>query len=117
MAKSDYPRVTIQMLAILRAMLDRPLEERYGFELLAITGIQSGTLYPALMRLERVGWLQSHWEEIDERREKRPRRRLYRLTAEGEPAARKAIAKAKREDGLAGRFVGAPPIPAKGEGA
>lgn len=29
---------------------------RYGFDLLEQTGLTSGTVYPALERLERLGW-------------------------------------------------------------
>jgi DNA-binding PadR family transcriptional regulator len=46
-----------------------------------------GTLYKALDRLERAGLLASRWEDPDvAASEGRPRRRLYRLTAEGERA-------------------------------
>ena len=50
------------------------------------TGLPSGTVYPALSRLERDGYVRSAWE--DERRaheEGRPARRYYRVTA---PAVR-----------------------------
>jgi DNA-binding PadR family transcriptional regulator len=46
-----------------------------------------GTLYRALERLERGGLLSSQWEDPEvAAREERPRRRLYRVTAEGEVA-------------------------------
>ena len=37
------------------------------------------------------GWLASRWEDIDPTQEGRPRRRLYRLTGEGEIAARRIL--------------------------
>lgn len=46
-----------------------------------------GTLYRALDRLQKSGFLESEWE--DQRlavQESRPRRRLYRVTAAGEAA-------------------------------
>ena len=50
-----------------------------------------GTLYRALGRLEQMGMLTSRWEDpAIPARENRPGRRLYRLTAEGEAAARAA---------------------------
>jgi DNA-binding PadR family transcriptional regulator len=50
-----------------------------------------GTLYRALGRLEKMGLLESRWEDPDiSTRESRPGRRLYTLTAEGEAAAREA---------------------------
>jgi PadR family transcriptional regulator PadR len=47
-----------------------------------------GTLYRALGRLEKMGLLQSRWEDpAAPARENRPGRRLYTLTALGEAAA------------------------------
>ena len=51
----------------------------------------SGTIYPILSRLERAGWLESRWEEIDPKEEKRPRKRFYRVTENGERLAKEAI--------------------------
>ena len=46
-----------------------------------------GTLYKALDRMERGGLLQSRWEDPDVAAEQgRPRRRLYRVTADGQRA-------------------------------
>jgi PadR family transcriptional regulator len=50
-----------------------------------------GTLYRALGRLEKMGLLESRWEDPQiPARENRPGRRLYTLTAAGESAARDA---------------------------
>jgi PadR family transcriptional regulator PadR len=50
-----------------------------------------GTLYRALGRLERMGLLQSHWEDPHiPARENRPGRRLYTLTAAGATVAQDA---------------------------
>ena len=47
-----------------------------------------GTLYRALERLEKAGLLASRWEDPSiGASEERPRRRLYRITAEGATAA------------------------------
>ena len=46
-----------------------------------------GTLYKALSRLERDGYLESRWEDPNDAAvDGRPRRRFYRLTLEGEGA-------------------------------
>jgi len=46
-----------------------------------------GTLYKALDRMENAGLLQSRWEDPDTAVEQgRPRRRLYRITADGQRA-------------------------------
>ncbi len=57
---------------------------RFGFEIMEATGLPSGTVYPALRRLERDGLVASAWEaEGIAQQEQRPARRYYRLTAEG----------------------------------
>ena len=54
-----------------------------------------GTLYRTLGRLERMGLLESHWEDpAIPARENRPGRRLYTITGAGEHAARVARASA-----------------------
>jgi PadR family transcriptional regulator len=51
-----------------------------------------GTLYKALDRLERAGHLSSRWEDpLIAASDGRPRRRLYRVTLEGEGALAQAI--------------------------
>lgn len=57
---------------------------RFGFEVMDATELPSGTIYPALRRLESMGLVDSAWEAEDTaRRHGRPRRRYYELTAEG----------------------------------
>lgn len=85
------PRITLQTLAILRALLIRPLKPRYGLEIAREAGLPGGTLYPALARLEQAGWVTSYWEDIDEAVEGRRRRRYYRLSAEGIVKAQRAV--------------------------
>src|SRR5919199_2630462 len=60
--------------------------EAHGYELIGRLRDRSrgefdlaeGTLYPALHRLERAGFLRSHWDDSGARR-----RRVYALTARG----------------------------------
>src|SRR4051812_24871421 len=85
------PRMTAETMSLLAIMLDRPADPWYGLELARRADLKSGTVYPALARLERVGWLQSEWEDVDPAIAKRPRRRLYRLTPSGAAASREAI--------------------------
>jgi len=101
-------RITKQTEAILEAILTDPDGDWWGSRIAPATGLKSGTLYPALMRMERRGWLSSRWEEIDPVIEGRPRKRLYRLTGKGELAARemleprRAKARAPQRDGVWG---------------
>ncbi len=87
----DAPRMTIPVLSILSAMLERPTDEWYGLQFSQQADLKSGTIYPALARLEQAGWLVSRWEETDPAEAGRPRRRLYRLTDEGAFAGRAAL--------------------------
>jgi len=77
------PRPTENVVAIFNTMLERPGRSWYGLELANHTDIGSATIYAALTRLERAGLLEGIWEAVDPAKAGRPRRRLYRLTAEG----------------------------------
>jgi PadR family transcriptional regulator, regulatory protein PadR len=55
---------------------------RYGFDIMDVTGLPSGTVYPALRRLERDQLIQSKWES-EALAKDRPPRKNYRVTALG----------------------------------
>ena len=60
---------------------------RYGFDVLEQTGLTSGTVYPALERLEKLGFARSRWEDAEvAHREKRPPRRYFEITSDGKRA-------------------------------
>ena len=60
---------------------------RYGFDIADRTGLQTGTVYPALRRLDMLGFVRSNWEaEKIARREQRPARRYYEITKSGTDA-------------------------------
>lgn len=66
----------------------------FGFDVMERCGLPSGTVYPALRRLERAGWLSAEWEDADvARSEGRPRRKVYALTARGRRGIPEAEAK------------------------
>ena len=85
-------RLTERGLRVLRFLLESPGQSRSGAEIGKATKTGSGTLYPLLARLEAVGWLASEWETVDPHEAGRPRRRLYRLTGEGQRNAHAALA-------------------------
>jgi PadR family transcriptional regulator, regulatory protein PadR len=89
------------MLHVLAALLEEPTEELYGLELSTRAGLQTGTIYPILARLERSGWLSSRWEDIDPRRAGRRPRRYYRLTGLGMREARALLVRTGGEAGTA----------------
>lgn len=69
---------------------------QFGFDIMNVTGLTSGTVYPALDRLESGGYLRSKWEDADAAHaEGRPARRYFTLTAAGATALRAALAKYK----------------------
>ncbi len=64
---------------------------RYGFEIMDATGMPSGTVYPALRKLEKGGLIHAQWErESQARAERRPARRYYQVTNEGGTALTEA---------------------------
>ncbi len=79
-----------QTLSVLAALCDEPSEWRHGYALARQTSLKSGTLYPILIRLADRGLVEARWQ--DEPQPGRPRRHLYRLTADGQAAAVAALA-------------------------
>ena len=56
----------------------------YGFSIMEMTGLPSGTVYPAMRRLERDELILSRWEKQSiADTEQRPPRKYYKLTAAG----------------------------------
>jgi len=65
---------------------------RYGFDVMDATGLPSGTVYPALRRLERDGLLVSSWEDAAEAHaDQRPPRRYYEISRKGVAALEAAV--------------------------
>ena len=79
-----------QTLSVLSALCSTPSGWRHGYDIAKETGLKSGTLYPILIRLADRGLVEACWEA--EQPAGRPRRHLYRLSAEGMVSARAALA-------------------------
>ena len=59
----------------------------YGFSIMEMTGLPSGTIYPAMRRMEEDLLIRSRWErQVIADREQRPLRKYYQLTASGRVA-------------------------------
>jgi PadR family transcriptional regulator PadR len=86
-------RLTRTTARTLAAFLEAPGSWRYGYDLMKVADISSGTLYPLLARLTEDGWLESRWE--DSQLPGKPPRQLYRLTAIGRVQARRALERAQ----------------------
>ena len=97
-----YP-TAIVMLAVSRGVC-------YGFDIMEASGLQSGTVYPILRRLEAAGMVRSRWEAVGNARdEQRPPRRYYQMTGAGHRELHDAL---DRFPGLGGT-VGAAGSPAR----
>ncbi len=78
----------------------------HGFDIMDATDLPSGTVYPILRRLDEEGLVRSRWErETIARREQRPPRRYYELTAAGESRLAEARARFRALDALAPRMA------------
>jgi PadR family transcriptional regulator, regulatory protein PadR len=82
-----------QTLSVLTALCARPTAWQHGYALARETRLKSGTLYPILIRLADRGLVEACWQE--EPTPGRPRRHLYRLTADGLASGMAAIAGAE----------------------
>lgn len=81
--KLDLPQGTLDLL-ILRTLALGPqhgwaISERIQQISSDVLRVQQGSLYPALHRLERRGWIKAHWGASDNNR----RAKYYDLTASG----------------------------------
>src|SRR5215468_7568637 len=83
-------RITPATLDVLEVLLDDQTEH-YGLAIARQAGLATGSTFPILARLERIGWACSYWEETDAA-SRGPRRRFYQLTPEGMAGARVLIA-------------------------
>lgn len=77
----NRPRALSQQALAVVAILADTHEWHHGYDLMARAGVQSGTLYPLLMRLEAQGMLQARW--VDSPEPGRPPRHVYKLTPAG----------------------------------
>jgi len=81
--KPELPQGTLDML-ILKALSLGPMHgygvgQRIGQLAEEMLKVEEGTLYPALYRIERRGWIASEWGVSENNR----RARFYKLTREG----------------------------------
>jgi len=74
----------------------------YGFSIMEMTGLPSGTVYPAMRRLERDELIRSQWERQSiADAEQRPPRKYYKLT----PAGRSTLQASRRRYPLLERLI------------
>jgi DNA-binding PadR family transcriptional regulator len=84
-------RIGLGTTAILQAL---DAGRRFGFDIMDATGLTAGTVYPALERLEDLGFVRSRWEaDTVAHREGRPARRYFEITATGRRALIDSLAR------------------------
>ncbi|MEP7272366.1 MAG: PadR family transcriptional regulator [Acidobacteriota bacterium] len=81
--------LTFSTTVILQAVANGYL---YGFDIIDISGLPGGTVYPALRRLEDTGYLSSKWEKQSiAQAAPRPPRKYYEVTRAGREALSEAV--------------------------
>ena len=104
--KSDvlYGTLGLMIIKTLEAMgplhgyrIARRIEQISGNQL----ALNQGTLYPALLKLEEMGWISSKWGTSDSGR----RVKIYSLTRAGRKQLHKEEAQWQRATGIVERFL------------
>src|SRR5580704_19367574 len=83
-------RLTAVIMDVLDALTNSPPDNlAWGLRLCEQTGYGTGTIYPALDRLMKAGWIEDRWE--DPPPPDRPARRYYFITPTGHAAYQEAL--------------------------
>ena len=98
-------RLTAVIMDVLDVLTSSPPDDpAWGLRLSEQTGYGTGTIYPALDRLLKVGWIEDKWE--DPPPPDRPARRFYFVTSAGRAAYQEALsARAARRRAWATRSL------------
>ncbi len=77
-------RRTHALVQVAVALMERPGDRHWGYDLSKRAEVRSGVLYPILRRMLEEGWLADGWEDTTEQRAAgRPPRRYYEITEQG----------------------------------
>jgi PadR family transcriptional regulator PadR len=103
--KSDLLQGTLEMLVLkvlsLGAMHGWGISERIQQMSKDVFQVNQGSLYPALQRMKRKGWVRSEWRVTENNR----RARYYELTATGERQLDRELAAWRRSSGAVERIL------------
>lgn len=83
-------RVTKPTLKVASFLQSIKSNSTWGLQICSETGLGSGSVYAVLDRFESYGWVESYWEEDNNRRG--ARRRLYKVTPAGKTNLKQLIA-------------------------
>ncbi len=101
-------RKTRALITVADAMMAEPTGQHWGYGLTKATGVRSGVLYPLLERMLDEGWVEDGWEDPSEISGRRPPRRYYVLTGDGQAELAAILAEAHKDR----RFMQLLPRPA-----
>ncbi|MFG3231698.1 PadR family transcriptional regulator [Streptomyces antibioticus] len=90
-------RKTHALIQVILALMEDPEGRHWGYELSKQSGVRSGVLYPMLRRMLEDGWLEDGWEDPSEISDKRPPRRYYKLSGEGQAAVAAILSDARND--------------------
>lgn len=103
--KADLLQGTLEMLVLKTLSLEPMHGWGISLRLRDLSGdvldVQQGSLYPALQRMLRRGWIKSEWRVTDNNR----RARYYALRAEGQRVLASEIAEWRRASGAVERVL------------
>ena len=103
--KADALQGTLDLLVL--TTLGRSPQHGYGIaaHIQSISDdmlrVEEGSLYPALHRMEHLGWIRAEWQTTENNR----RARMYRLTKAGEKRLAEEHAKWERLTKAVGKFL------------
>ena len=104
----DLLQGTLDMIILRTLLLGRAHGHEIARHIQRTTGdllqVEHGSLYPALHRLERRGWLSAKWEKATDRNREF---KYYRLTAAGRKQLIREESKWKQLSGAIARIMGA----------
>lgn len=86
-------RMTQARMLVLNTLLLHLNEGLSGAQIGKETALMSGTLYPILHKLTKLGWLEVEKENVDPKEVGRPRQTFYRLKGQAQYIARQALMK------------------------
>ncbi|MFE2424421.1 PadR family transcriptional regulator [Streptomyces hokutonensis] len=90
----EQKHLTPAAVRLAQTFLEDPTRRFYATELMEAAGVGSGSLYPALARMEKSGWIVAEDEDEGDptpKKRGRPARRYYWMTGEGARAAHLAL--------------------------
>jgi PadR family transcriptional regulator PadR len=90
-------RRTHALIQVTLALMEDPTGRHWGYDLSRRAGVRSGVLYPILRRMLDEGWLEDGWEDLAQLGGKRPPRRYYEVTDEGNTALSALLQEARSD--------------------